>query len=107
MSRRTKISVRQITRILRFFDPRPAGVSFASQPSQSRTSSVSRLVSVLVAAVSCGVLGGCIVTDAEEFPEEEQVPPIVLNTPDQPIGSIISYDASGTEPDVRLNLSVR
>jgi hypothetical protein len=107
MSRRTTISVGQTRRIPRFFGKQRAGVSFASSRCQAGSPLASRLVSVLVAALSCGLWGSCIVTNAEEFAEEVQVPPIVLNTPDQPIGSIIGYDASGTDPDVRLNISVR
>jgi hypothetical protein len=107
MSRRTTISVRQISRILGFFGLRPAGVSFAYQMDHGRFARASRRVSVLVAAVSCGVLlGGCIVTNAEEFPEEQQVPPIMLDTPLVPIGSILAFD-SRKDPEVRLPITVR
>lgn len=51
-------------------------------------------------------MGGCIVTSAEDFPEEQQVPPVVLDTPDLPIGTIIAYN-QGREPDVRLGINVR
>jgi hypothetical protein len=51
-------------------------------------------------------VGGCIVTSAEEFPEEQQVPPAVLDTPDLPIGTIIAYNQS-MENEVRLGINVR
>jgi hypothetical protein len=55
--------------------------------------------------VSCGLVGGCIVTSAEEFPEETQVPPVVLFTPDLPGGSTIAYDES-KENGLRLGITV-
>jgi hypothetical protein len=106
MSRRTTISVRQISRISRFFGLQPAGVSFASQMDHLRFVKASRLVSVLVAALSCGGLGGCIVTNAEDFPEEQQVPPILLDSPALPLGSIIPFDPRN-ESMVPLRLTVR
>jgi len=60
----------------------------------------------LVAAVSCGVVGGCVVTSAEEFPEETNVPPVVVDTPGFANGSIITFDKnSGNE--LRLLITVR
>jgi hypothetical protein len=46
------------------------------------------------------------VTSAEQFPEETKVPPVVLYTPDLPVGSIIAYDGS-KENDLRLRITVR
>lgn len=83
-------------------------MSFASNPEQGRPPRVRRSMwSGLVAALGCGVLGGCIVTSEATFPEEEQVPPVILNTPELPIGSVIGYDSSrSTQPEVRLGISV-
>ncbi|HET6333583.1 MAG TPA: hypothetical protein VFG30_10240 [Polyangiales bacterium] len=45
-------------------------------------------------------------TSAEEFPEETQVPPVVVDTPDLPIGSIVAFDLNN-ENELRLNITVR
>jgi hypothetical protein len=95
MSRRTKPSVPQVSRIPRFFSNQAAGVSFAYKLSSS-----------LIAAWSCVLVGGCIVTSAEEFPEESQVPPVVLDTPDLPIGSVVKYDQRN-DKEVRLGIDIR
>jgi hypothetical protein len=95
MSRRTKPSVRQTSRIPRFFAKHAAGVSFAYHAGRC-----------FIAAVSCALVGGCIVTSAEEFPEEVQVPPIVLDSPGLPIGAIVRYDQRN-ENGVRLRINIR
>lgn len=95
MSRRTKPNVRQASRIPQFFSKQAAGVSFAY---------LSR--AWFFAAVSCGLVGGCVVTSAEEFPDETQVPPIVLDTPDLPLGSIIAFDQR-RDNELRLPITVR
>lgn len=82
-------------------------MSFAYYQIQRRPHWVGRRVSGLVAALSCGLVGGCIVTSEAEFPEEQQVPPVVLNTPDLPIGSVVDYDLRSQSNDVRLGISVR
>jgi hypothetical protein len=95
MSRRTISTVRQTPRILRFFAKPAAGVSFAYEWRR-----------LLVAAFSCGLVGGCVVTSAEEFPEELQVPPVVLDTPGLPIGQIVAFNQKN-ENELRLGLTVR
>jgi hypothetical protein len=95
MSRRPRSTVRQAPRIPRFFPKHAAGVSFAYV-----------LGRLLIAAVSCGLVGGCVVTSAEEFPEELQVPPVVLNTTGFPIGSILTFNQM-TGTDLRLGITVR
>ena len=81
-------------------------MSFAYYQNQCRSPWVRRRMwSGLVAALSCGLVGGCIVTSEAEFPEEQQVPPVVLDTPALPIGSIIAFDRKDGE--VRLTISVR
>jgi hypothetical protein len=95
MSRRTPSTVRQVPRILRFFSKHAAGVSFAYVLGRS-----------LIAALSCGLVGGCVVTSAEEFPEELQVPPVIVDRPDFPLGSIIRSDQT-KENGLRLEINVR
>jgi hypothetical protein len=95
MSRRTKVNVPQTPIIARFFSTQAAGVSFASQLSRC-----------LVAAVSCGVVGGCVVTSAEEFPEQTNVPPVVVDTPDLATGDILTFDPKN-ENELRLPITVR
>lgn len=95
MSWRTKLIGRQPSRISRFFPKPAAGVTFAYHVARC-----------LLAAVSCAFVGGCIVTSAEEFPEEVQVPPIVLDTPGLPIGTIIAYDMTN-DNELRLSITVR
>jgi hypothetical protein len=46
------------------------------------------------------------VTSAEQFPEETQVPPIVLDTPALPIGSILRDDNLDDQLEVQAELSV-
>jgi hypothetical protein len=50
-------------------------------------------------------VGGCIVTSAEEFPEETQVPPVILGTPDLPLGAIMQFDHN-RENELRLGITV-
>jgi len=95
MSRRTTTSLRQTREIRRVLPVEPVGSRIASS-----------LLTVFWAALSCGPVGACIVTSAEEFPEEPQVAPIVLDTPDLPVGSIVAFDQN-SEPDLRLTITVR
>lgn len=50
-------------------------------------------------------MGGCIVTSAEDFPEEQMVPPVILNTPELRQGDIITFDQT-RDTDLRLTLTV-
>jgi hypothetical protein len=46
------------------------------------------------------------VTSAEEFPEEQQVPAVVLDTPALPIGTIFQFDLM-RDNELRLGITVR
>jgi hypothetical protein len=51
-------------------------------------------------------VGGCVVTSAEEFPEEPVVPPVVIDTPDLPNGAIVAYNMNN-DNELRLGITVR
>lgn len=81
MSRRHTVTARKKAGIPRLFVASRNGVSFACP-----------LWLQVAVALSCAPVGGCLVTSAEEFPEEAKVPPIVVDTAALPIGSIIAFD---------------
>lgn len=98
MSRRTTASLRQPPRIPRFFGQLPVGARFASWIRVS-----------VCAAIGCVLVGGCIVTSAEDFPDEPAVPPVVLNNTDLPLGSIVRVNKNEMNEvnELRLGITVR
>jgi hypothetical protein len=60
----------------------------------------------LIATIGSLFVGGCIVTSAEDFPDEPRVPPVILDTLEMPVGSILAFNRS-VPGDLRIGITVR
>lgn len=61
----------------------------------------------LCAVLGCGLVGGCLVTSEATFPEEVQVPPVVVDTPELWSGAIVEVDQTMDVNELRLGITVR